>query len=412
MDLGAVLRVALRALARNKMRTVLTMLGIIIGVGAVICTVAIGEGASNQVQESLRNLGDNIVFVAAGSVNQHGVHMGSAATKTLVLGDAKAIAQQIPLIAKASPGVGAAAQVVYGNQNWYTRIRGVAPEYLDIRRWPVERGSAFTQREVDTAADVCLIGQTVVENLFGNEDPVGQTIRVQNLPFRVIGLLSSKGQSPFGNDEDDTLIMPFTTVQKKIVGIDWLNFVMCSATSREAIYPAEQQLAGLLRERHHLRPDQDDDFIIRSPTDLAEAQAQSGRIMTLLLASIASVSLLVGGIGIMNIMLVSVTERTREIGIRMAVGARGRDILRQFLVEAVLLSCIGGAIGFGLGLGASVGITKLINAISHGSPWPVVISIPAAIAAFIFSGAVGIFFGFYPARKASKLDPIEALRYE
>ena len=405
MDLGAVLRVALRALARNKMRTVLTMLGIIIGVGAVICTVAIGEGASNQVQESLRNLGDNIVFVAAGSVNQHGVHMGSAATKTLVLGDAKAIAQQIPLIAKASPGVGAAAQVVYGNQNWYTRIRGVAPEYLDIRRWPVERGSAFTQREVDTAADVCLIGQTVVENLFGNEDPVGQTIRVQNLPFRVIGLLSSKGQSPFGNDEDDTLIMPFTTVQKKIVGIDWLNFVMCSATSREAIYPAEQQLAGLLRERHHLRPDQDDDFIIRSPTDLAEAQAQSGRIMTLLLASIASVSLLVGGIGIMNIMLVSVTERTREIGVRMAVGATEEDVQMQFLSEALVLSSLGGGVGVLLGVVGSMAVSSMLR-------WPTTIPPESILTAVLFSAAVGIFFGYYPARKAAHLDPIEALRYE
>ena len=405
MDLGAVLRVALRALARNKMRTVLTMLGIIIGVGAVICTVAIGEGASNQVQESLRNLGDNIVFVAAGSVNQHGVHMGSAATKTLVLGDAKAIAQQIPLIAKASPGVRAAAQVVYGNQNWYTRIRGVAPEYLDIRRWPVERGSAFTQREVDTAADVCLIGQTVVENLFGNEDPVGQTIRVQNLPFRVIGLLSSKGQSPFGNDEDDTLIMPFTTVQKKIVGIDWLNFVMCSATSREAIYPAEQQLAGLLRERHHLRPDQDDDFIIRSPTDLAEAQAQSGRIMTLLLASIASVSLLVGGIGIMNIMLVSVTERTREIGLRMAVGAKPRNVLMQFLVEAMTLSTIGGALGLCLGVVGS-------HVVASSLGWTTLVRPDIVVIALVFSAVVGILFGLYPAYKASRLDPIDALRYE
>ncbi|HKS96547.1 MAG TPA: ABC transporter permease, partial [Terriglobia bacterium] len=266
MDLTAVLRVALRALARNKMRTILTMLGIVIGVGAVICTVAIGEGASNQVQESLRNLGDNIIFVAAGSVNQHGVHMGSSATKTLTIGDARAIQQQVTLMAKTSPGVGAAAQIVYGNQNWYTRIRGVAPEYLDVRRWPVEQGGAFTQHDVDTSADVCLIGKTVVENLFApNEDPVGKTIRVQNLPFRVIGILASKGQSPFGNDEDDTLIMPFTTVQKKIAGIDWLNFVMGSAISRDAIAPAEQQIGSLLRERHHLRPDEDDDFIIRSP---------------------------------------------------------------------------------------------------------------------------------------------------
>ncbi|HEV2492383.1 MAG TPA: ABC transporter permease [Terriglobia bacterium] len=406
MDLTAVLRVALRALARNKMRTILTMLGIVIGVGAVICTVAIGEGASNQVQESLRNLGDNIVFVAAGSVNQHGVHMGSSATKTLTLGDAKAIQQQVSLMGKISPGVGAAAQIVYGNQNWYTRIRGVAPEYLDVRRWPVEQGGAFTQHDVDTSADVCLIGQTVVENLFApNEDPVGKTIRVQNLPFRVIGVLASKGQSPFGNDEDDTLIMPFTTVQKKIAGIDWLNFVMGSAISREAIAPAEQQMGSLLRERHHLRPDEDDDFIIRSPTDLADAQAQSGRIMTLLLASIASVSLLVGGIGIMNIMLVSVTERTREIGVRMAVGATEEDVRMQFLSEALVLSSIGGAAGVVLGVAGSMVVSSMLR-------WPVTVPPESILTAVAFSAGVGVFFGYYPARKAARLDPIEALRYE
>jgi putative ABC transport system permease protein len=406
MELTAVLRVALRALARNKMRTILTMLGIIIGVGAVICTVAIGEGASNQVQESLRNLGDNIVFVAAGSVNQHGVHMGSSATKTLSLGDAKAIQQQIPLIAKVSPGVGASAQIVYGDQNWYTHIRGVSPDYLDIRRWPIERGSPFSQREVDTAADICLIGQTVVENLFTpNEDPVGKTIRVQNLPFRVIGVLSSKGQSPFGQDEDDTVIMPYTTVQKKIAGIDWLNYVMCSAVSRSAIAPAQRQLASLLRERHHLRPDQDDDFIIRSPTDLAEAQAQSGRIMTLLLASIASVSLLVGGIGIMNIMLVSVTERTREIGVRMAVGATEQDVQMQFLSEALVLSSLGGAAGVLLGVVSSMIVSSMLR-------WPVTIPPESILTAVVFSAGVGIFFGYYPARKAAHLDPIEALRFE
>jgi putative ABC transport system permease protein len=307
MDLAATIRVALRALARNKMRTALTMLGIIIGVGAVICTVAIGEGAANQVQEALRNLGDNIVFVAAGSVNQHGVHMGSQATKTLTVGDAKAIRQQIPLISRVSPGVGAGGQIVYGNQNWYTRIRGVGPDYLAVRRWPIEQGSSFSDHEVDSAANVCLLGLTVVQNLFGDENPLGKTVRIQNIPFRVIGILASKGQSPFGQDEDDTVIMPYTTVQKKISGIDWLQFIMCSASTQGAIHPAETQLEGLLRERHHLRADEDDDFIIRSPTDLADAQAQSGRIMTLLLASIASVSLLVGGIGIMNIMLVSVT---------------------------------------------------------------------------------------------------------
>jgi putative ABC transport system permease protein len=405
MDFTATFRVALRALARNKMRTALTMLGIIIGVGAVICTVAIGEGAANQVQEAIRNLGDNIVFVAAGSVNQHGVHMGSQATKTLTVADAKAIRQQIPFVSSLSPGVGSAAQVVYGNQNWYTRVRGVGPEYLEIRRWPIREGSSFSDHEVDSAANVCLIGQTVVDNLFGQEDPVGKTIRVQNMPFRIIGVLARKGQSPFGSDEDDTLIVPYTTVQKKLAGIDWLQFIMCSATSQDAIHPVERQIASLLRERHHLRADEDDDFIIRSPTDLAAAQAQSGRIMTLLLASIASVSLLVGGIGIMNIMLVSVTERTREIGVRMAVGATEEDVQMQFLSEATILSLIGGSAGVLFGVAGSMAVSNMLR-------WPTTIPPEAIGIAVLFSAGVGIFFGYYPARKAAHLDPIEALRYE
>ena len=405
MDFPAVLRIAVRALARNKMRTILTMLGIIIGVGAVICTVAIGEGASNQIQESLRNLGDNLVFIAAGSVNQHGVHMGSSATKTLTAGDAAAIQQQIPLITRVSPGVGASAQIVYGNQNWFTHIRGVGPSYLEIRRWPIQEGSSFTQHDVDSSADVCLVGLTVVQNLFGEEDPLGKIIRVQSLPFRVVGVLVSKGQSPFGQDEDDTIIMPYTTVQKKIAGISWLNFITTSALSQESIRPAETQLASLLRERHHLRPDEDDDFIVRSPTDLAETQAQSGRIMTLLLASIASVSLLVGGIGIMNIMLVSVTERTREIGVRMAVGATERDVQMQFLSEAVVLSLLGGAIGVLGGVAGSLAVSSMLS-------WPTRVPLEAIGIAVLFSAGVGIFFGYLPARKAAHLDPIDALRYE
>ena len=405
MDFPAVLRIAVRALARNKMRTILTMLGIIIGVGAVICTVAIGEGASNQIQESLRNLGDNLVFIAAGSVNQHGVHMGSSATKTLTAGDAAAIQQQIPLITRVSPGVGASAQIVYGNQNWFTHIRGVGPSYLEIRRWPIQEGSSFTQHDVDSSADVCLVGLTVVQNLFGEEDPLGKIIRVQSLPFRVVGVLVSKGQSPFGQDEDDTIIMPYTTVQKKIAGISWLNFITTSALSQESIRPAETQLASLLRERHHLRPDEDDDFIVRSPTDLAETQAQSGRIMTLLLASIASVSLLVGGIGIMNIMLVSVTERTREIGVRMAVGATEKDVQMQFLSEAVVLSLLGGAIGVLGGVAGSLAVSSMLS-------WPTRVPLEAIGIAVLFSAGVGIFFGYLPARKAAHLDPIDALRYE
>ena len=405
MDLMATIRVAIRALARNKMRTALTMLGIIIGVGAVICTVAIGEGAANQVQEAIRNLGDNIIFVAAGSVNQHGVHMGSSATKTLTVADAKAIRQQIPFIGKISPGVGSAGQIVYGNQNWFTRIRGVGPDYLSIRRWDVEEGSVFGEHEVDSAANVCLLGRTVVQNLFDEQDPIGKIVRIQNIPFRVIGVLSSKGQSPFGQDEDDTIIMPYTTVQRKISGIDWLQYVMCSATTPDTIHPAQDQIKGLLRERHHLRADEDDDFIIRSPTDLAAAQAQSGRIMTLLLASIASVSLLVGGIGIMNIMLVSVTERTREIGVRMAVGATEQDVQMQFLSEAAVLSLLGGTAGVLFGVAGSMAVSNMLR-------WPTTVPPEAIGVAVLFSAGVGIFFGYYPARKAAHLDPIEALRYE
>jgi len=405
MDFSAVIRVALRALARNKMRTVLTMLGIIIGVGAVICTVAIGEGASNQIQESLRNLGDNIVFISSGSVNQHGVHMGNSATKTLIEADAKAIATQIPLIVRVSPGVGASAQLVYGNQNWYTHVRGVGTAYFQIRRWPVVEGGVFTQHDVDSAANVCLLGQTVVEYLFGEQSPLGKTVRVQNLPFRVIGVMASKGQSPFGQDEDDTVIIPYTTVQKKIAGISWINFVMGSASSQEMIKPAQAQIAGLLRERHHLRADEEDDFQVSSPTDLAETQAQSGRIMTLLLASIASVSLLVGGIGIMNIMLVSVTERTREIGVRMAVGATEQDVQMQFLSEAVVLSLMGGTVGVLGGVAGAMAVSSMLD-------WPTRVPVEAIGVAVLFSAAVGIFFGYYPARKAARLDPIDALRYE
>ena len=405
MNLVEVIRIALRALGRNKMRTLLTMLGIIIGVGAVICTVAIGQGASVQVQEQIRSLGDNMLFIMAGSVNQGGVHLGSQATKTLTLEDAQAIQQQIPTITRITPMVGSAAQVVFGNENWFTRVQGVAPEYLQIRRWPLSEGSAFSQRDVDVAADVCLIGQTVAQNLFGNDDPVGQTIRVRNIPFLIVGELAQKGQSPFGQDEDDTLIMPYTTVQKKIAGIDWLQSIMCSTATPADMGPAQQQIRTLLRQRHRLRSDEDDDFIIRNPTDLANAQAQTGKVMTLLLASIASVSLLVGGIGIMNIMLVSVTERTREIGVRMAVGATEQDVQRQFLSEALVLSMIGGGLGVVAGVIGSIFVSGTLGWATQVPP----IAIGIAV---VFSAAVGVFFGYYPARKAARLDPIEALRYE
>jgi putative ABC transport system permease protein len=405
MKFQEIVRLALRALARNKMRTFLTMLGIIIGVGAVICTVAIGEGAGQEVQDQIRNLGDNIIWVAAGSVTSNGVRMGSQATKTLTLQDADSVAQHVPEIAAVSPGVGASVQIVNGNQNWYTRASGAGAEYLRIRDWPLDHGSNFSQRDVDMAANVCLIGRTVALQLFGDQDPVGQTVRVQNLPFVILGELTAKGQSTWGQDQDDTLIMPYTTVQKKIAGIDWLQYFMASATSQGDIAPAEQHIEALLRQRHHLRSDEADDFIIRSPTELAQAAAGTSRILTILLASIASVSLLVGGIGIMNIMLVSVTERTREIGVRMAVGATEEDVQRQFLSEAMVLSSIGGLIGIITGVVFSTLVSNALH-------WATLVSPLSVVVAAAFSAAVGVFFGYYPARKAARLDPIEALRYE
>ncbi len=406
MNPREVLRLAFRSLTKNKMRTGLTMLGIIIGVGAVICTVAIGEGASDQVQQQISALGDNLIYVTAGSINSYGVHLGSQATKTLIPDDAKAILQTIPEVSRVSPGVYTGGQVVYKNQNWFTHAQGVGPDYFSIRHWPIVRGSGFTANDVDIAADVCVIGQTVATNLFGNEDPVGKTIRVANLPFRVIGLLSVKGQSAaFGNDEDDTLLMPYTTVQKKLSGIYWVQNILISAVSQQAIPEAEKQVTLLLRQRHHLRTDADNDFIIRDPNDLAQAREQAVRVMELLLGAIASVSLVVGGIGIMNIMLVSVTERTREIGVRIAVGATELDVQRQFLSEAVVLSMFGGAIGVIFGFLAS-------SVVSSALSWPTSIPLTAVGVAVIFSAAVGVTFGYYPAKKAASMDPIEALRYE
>ena len=405
MDLLNVLRLAMRALARNKMRSILTMLGIIIGVGAVIASVAVGEGASEQIQQQISNLGDNMIWVEAGGRAVNGVRTGSRGTKTLVTGDVKAMQQQVPLVYNCSGHVDGPVQLVYGNQNWFSQARGVAPEFLLVRRLGVARGAVFSDDDVERSANVCLLGQTIVDNLFGSADPVGQTIRVQNLPMRVIGILTPKGQSPTGQDQDDTLIVPLTTMQKKIKGIDWLDDIMCSAVSPAAIRPAEQQIASLLRERHHLRADEEEDFNLRHPAEIASARAESQRIMTILLASIASVSLLVGGIGIMNIMLVSVTERTREIGLRLAIGANEGDVRMQFLGEATLLSLLGGALGVIIGVAGSLAISSTLR-------WPTRIPVQALLVAVFFSAAVGVFFGFYPAYKASHLDPIEALRYE
>jgi putative ABC transport system permease protein len=405
VDFKEVARVALRALARNKMRTALTMLGIIIGVAAVICTVAIGQGASERVQEAIRNLGSNLVWVEAGNRNVSGVRTGTRGTKSLTIGDARAIKQQVPLITLMSPQVDTGVQVVYGNQNWSTQVRGVSPEYITIRRWQIERGTMFTENEVEGADDVCVLGATVARFLFPDEDPIGKSIRVKNLPCRVIGVFAPKGQSATGQDQDDMFLMPWTAVQRKVMGITWLDDIMLSAASDDAIAPAEEQIMSLLRERHHIRQGEDEDFNLRHPVEIAQAVADSARVMKLLLVSIASVSLAVGGIGIMNIMLVSVTERTREIGVRLAVGATERDVRMQFLSEAVLLSLLGGSFGIVLGMAGSVLVSNILG-------WVTRVSADAVVVAVLFSVGVGIFFGYYPAHKASQLDPIEALRYE
>ncbi|MGH9738878.1 MAG: ABC transporter permease [Candidatus Acidiferrales bacterium] len=406
MNPREVIRVALRALARNKMRTILTMLGIIIGVGAVICTVAIGEGAGEQVQQQIQSLGTNMIMLFAGSVNSNGVRMGSEANKTLTADDAYAILAHVPNVVAVSPIAFASVQVVNGNQNWFTRAYGASPEYTQIRNWPIVQGSSFSQRDVDVSANVCVIGHTIVTELFGNgADPVGKTIRVKKLPFRILGVLETKGQSPTGEDQDDVMVMPYTTVQKKISGISWVQLIMISTSSQQAMPQVEDGITALLRQRHHLRADEDNDFIIRSPNEFAQAAAASSLVMTILLGAIASISLLVGGIGIMNIMLVSVTERTREIGVRMAVGATEEDVQRQFLSEAVVLSSLGGIVGILLGVIGSAIISRILG-------WSTFVSPSSVLIAAIFSAGVGIFFGYYPARKAARLDPIEALRYE
>jgi putative ABC transport system permease protein len=407
MDILSILRIALRALSRNKMRSSLTMLGIIIGVGAVIAMVGVGQGARQQVQDQIAAMGSNILFVGAGSVNKGGQRTGFGGTKTLVQGDVDAILREVPTIKAIAPNDGTSGQMVYENQNWSTRVNGTTPSFFDVRLWPVQKGTVFSQDDVDQAANVVVLGTTVATNLFGTTDPIGKTVRIRDLPFKVIGVLLSKGYSSggMGGDQDDVAYMPITTMQKKLTGNTWYSFVMCSAISKDASFAAQEQISALLRDRHRIRPGQDDDFFVRNMADIADLQDQSSAVFTYLLASIASVSLLVGGIGIMNIMLVSVTERTREIGIRMAIGATEEDVQRQFLIEAMVLSMLGGAIGIMLGVGSSFLITNVLG-------WAVLISPWAILAAALFSMAVGVFFGYYPARKAARLDPIEALRYE
>jgi putative ABC transport system permease protein len=405
MEFTAILRIALRALARNKMRSILTMLGIVIGVAAVIAMVGVGQGAQQKVQDQIASMGTNLIYVSAGSVNRGGTHLGAGATKTLIDDDMRAIVREVPTVSMAAPGAGSGAQVVYENQNWSTRVNGTEPQYFIIRDWLLACGSSFTEDDVSHAANVAVLGATVRQNLFGNANPVGQTIRIGALPFQVVGVLTAKGQSGMGADQDDGVYVPITTLQKKITGQDWLQYIMVSAVSQSASYATQDQITSLLRDRHKVHAGADDDFQVRNLADVAELADQQSQVMTLLLASIAGVSLIVGGIGIMNIMLVSVTERTHEIGIRVAIGATEQDVQWQFLSESVVLSLLGGAAGILVGVGASLMITKLLG-------WAILISPMAIVAAVIFSMAVGVFFGYYPARKAARLDPIEALRFE
>jgi putative ABC transport system permease protein len=401
----AIVKIAFRALRRNKLRTVLTMLGIIIGVGAVIAMVALGRGAKAQVAARIASLGQNTLMVFSGSVNRGGVFSGFGGAGTLTIEDAEAIEKEVPGVAAVSPEVRTGGQIQAGNNNWSTEGRGEGVDYFEIRQWEIAEGTGFTEADVRSAAKVCVLGKTTADKLFPTEDPIGQTIRIRNVPMKVLGVLKAKGVSMFGSDQDDTLIMPYTTAMKRFAGVNTLRTINVLASSADQVMPAQNAITDLLRQRHRIQPGRDDDFMIRNPQEFMEAQNAAAETMTALLAGIAGVSLLVGGIGIMNIMLVSVTERTREIGIRMAVGARGRDILLQFLIEAVTLSSIGGLLGIGLGVGGA----QLLTALKH---WATEVSPDSVILAFIFSAAVGIFFGFYPARKASQLDPIDALRYE
>lgn len=412
MDL-LTLRIALRALAKNKLRAGLTVLGLVIGIAAVSTMVSLGQSASTLVQSQFEQLGTNVVVVIPGSQQRDGINQG--AKMTLTTRDAEAIAAECPSVLATTPLVVFAGQVIYGNSNFNPReMYGVGADYLTVRSWPLRSGSFFSKRDLSSSAKVCIIGQTLVARLFQTSNPIGQSIRIKNIPFKVIGVLETKGANLFGQDQDNVVLMPSTTVRKRLHGSDFddVNSILVSARSLALAPEARHEMTQLLAERHRIQPGDKLDFTVQDTAEIARIFGTITGTLTLMLSAIAAISLLVGGVGIMNIMLVSVTERTREIGIRMAVGARSGDILRQFLVEAVLLSMIGGLIGFFLGIGASTGATLLINSFTSGSRWPVVISLPAGAIAFAFSAAVGIFFGYYPARRASRLDPIEALRYE
>jgi putative ABC transport system permease protein len=408
MSLLSIIRIAFRALARNRTRAALTMLGIIIGVSAVIAMVSIGQGAQASVQAQIENMGTNLLFISAGAQNFGGVRTGagdSGSSNTLTAEDLEAIQREVPSVAMVTPTINARSQLVAGNQNWNTSVQGVSEQFPEIRKWTIQSGEFFSASDVRSAARVIVLGRTIADNLFPGTDPVGQTVRVMNLPFRVVGVMAGKGQDPQGRDQDDTALAPYTAVQKKLLGNTRISVAYVSAISQDATYTAQTQITELLRQRHKLQPGAPDDFTVRNMTDVAEAANQTTSIMTILLGSIAGISLLVGGIGIMNIMLVSVTERTREIGIRMAIGARSSAVRTQFLIESIVLSLTGGTVGIVLGVIVSVVIPVMLG-------WPTLVSTAAIIGSLLFSAAVGIFFGYYPARKAAGLDPIEALRYE
>lgn len=413
MSIWDTFKISLRALLKNKMRAALTVLGVVIGIAAVTTMVSIGQSASALVQSQFEALGTNVIIVLPEFQNRGGVR--SAAVVTLTAKDARAIGRDCRSVLAASPIVGAAGQAIYGSANWNPReLQGVGADYLQVRNWRLDAGGFFTSDEIDAGAKVCVIGHTLVAKLFQTANPLGQTIRVRNIPFRVIGVLEKKGANMVGDDQDDVMLLPYTTVRSRLQGssFDNVNAIMVSAAAPQLMTQATREIEQLLFETHQIAPGQSPDFRVQNTTEIANTLGLITGTLTLMLSAIAGISLLVGGVGIMNIMLVSVTERTREIGIRMAVGARGRDILQQFLVEAIVLSSIGGFIGVVLGTAASVGATMAINQLSSGSDWPIVVSLPAAAIAMVFAAAVGIFFGFYPARRASQLDPIDALRYE
>jgi putative ABC transport system permease protein len=403
------MRTALRALRRNKLRSALTMLGMIIGVAAVITMVSIGQGADAAVQKQILSLGTNLLMVIPGATTSSGVRSGWGGVSTLNTADATAIKRECSSVADVSYFRRQVVQVIYGDQNWSTVAQGATPSYQSVRDWPVVAGSFYTQRDEEAASRVVVLGRTVVDHLFGpGEDPVGAQVRIKDVPFQVVGVLEAKGQTSWGQDQDDVLLMPFSTAERRVLGTQFVgtvDMIFASAVATDEIGEAAKQITALLHDRHHIQPGEEDDFTVRSLNDMAKASESASKVMTNLLLSVASISLLVGGIGIMNILLVSVTERTREIGIRMAVGAKGRHILLQFLVEAIVLSMVGGFAGVLLGIATA-------QLISHLAAWPTLLS-PAAVAgSFLFSGAVGVFFGFYPARTAARLDPITALRYE